>query len=114
MRVMKLWDPELVPNLDWVRPEPKMVEGMEDLSPVLGPGVYVLWRQGKVVHVAWAKNVLERIATHRQLHGERIPSWVPVKGFRFDRVTWKPCPEHRSEQVLKQLREALLGESAVS
>lgn len=114
MRVFNLWDPPKETKGDWAAPKPKLVEGTEDWSDLLGAGVYVLWFRGRAVHVDWAPHVLERIATHRQLHGERVPSFMPVQGFKFDRFTWKKCPEHKSQEALRQLKEALCGESAVS
>jgi hypothetical protein len=74
-----------------------------DASSLLGSGIYVLWLRGRVVHVAWARNVLERVALHRQLAHQRAPKWMPTKPINFDRFEWQPCAEHEAEALLMRL-----------
>jgi hypothetical protein len=56
-----------------------------DMTDCLGPGIYILWRRGRVVHIDKAKCVLTRVAEHRRLARTSTPDWLPIKGFVFDR-----------------------------
>jgi len=80
---------------------------MQSATEMLGPGVYVLRFRGRVVHVGWAASVLEMVANHRRLWEDKVPSWFPIKGYRFDSVEWRKCPAHQSKAALAELKEEL-------
>lgn len=72
------------------------LEGFEDVSEVLQPGVYALVKQGVVIYVGKSKSLYQRIYAHRNTarnaaKGKRIPSWMPIKGFVFDQVFVRTC-----------------------
>ena len=81
--------------------------GLIDATAMLGCGVYVLWWRGQVKKIAWAKSVLARVATHRRLCNEHVPSWMPIKGIKFDRVVFWPCAEDRSDEVIEAIKGIL-------
>jgi hypothetical protein len=89
-------------------------EGLAEVSAMLGPGVYVLWRGHRVVKIAWTKAVLERVAAHRNLAGQKSYSWMPIKGIQFDRVAFWPCAEDRINEVMGKVRAEIKGESAAA
>jgi len=61
-----------------------MLEKFDDISTVLGAGVYVLLSAGEVVFVGRAsRTMLAKIAAHRA--ADR-PSWFPIANIRFDRI----------------------------
>jgi excinuclease UvrABC nuclease subunit len=76
-----------------------VVDKMEqfiDVSVMLRPGVYALVKRGVVIYVGKAKQLYSRIYTHRNVagraaKGQKIPTWMPVKGFVFDEVWVRPC-----------------------
>lgn len=81
----------------------RVVEGFEDQTNLIGPGVYILEREGKVVHVAWAPAVLERIAKHRELVSQDLPSWFPIRGIIFDRFHFRRCASDIGESIVAEL-----------
>lgn len=73
-----------------------VLEGAVDVSQILRSGVYALCAKGAVIYVGKAKGLYSRIYTHKNLarkgqKGQKIPSWLPVKGFVFDEVFVWPC-----------------------
>jgi len=75
-----------------------------DSTEMLGMGVYVLLRRGRPVCVGRAKNVLARVAKHRELAGKEVPGWFPVQGVYFDQVLWVPSHPDRIEEDLARIR----------
>lgn len=72
------------------------LEGFEDVSVVLQSGVYALVKRGTVIYVGKAKRLEARISAHRQsarraAKGQKIPTWLPIRGFVFDQVFVRPC-----------------------
>lgn len=98
------------PEWDYAR----VPKGGVDGTALLGPGVYVLWRAGKVVHIAWAKGMLQRVAQHKELVNQRVPSWFPIRPINYSQCAFWPCAEDRAGQVLEQVRREVLGESAAA
>jgi len=78
-------------------------DGFDDLTNLLGPGVYILERDGQVIFVAWAKNVLDRLNDHRKLAEQSMPSWFPVKGIIFDRAHFRRCASDIGERIVSDL-----------
>ena len=67
--------------------------GFQDISRVLGVGVYALAHRGTVVYVGKSKSLYQRIYAHKNLwnqgkRGRPQPSWMPpsAKGMLFDEV----------------------------
>lgn len=89
----------------------RVVDGFEDATDLLGPGVYILEREGEVVYVGWAKAVLERIAKHRELVAADMPSWFPVKGVVFDRFHFRRCASDIGETLVAELTARYLSRS---
>jgi hypothetical protein len=85
-----------------------------DATEMLGPGVYVLWWQGRVKKLAWTKSMMTRVVAHRNLCGERVAHWQPIQGIRFDGVSLWPCPEHQSHEVIERLKSELGYEAAAA
>ena len=79
-------------------------EGFDDLTPMLGPGIYILVNEGAVVHIAKAKSVLTTVTKHRELVGKSMPSWFPLKGIVFDEVFWKTSHPDRIDAEVESLR----------
>ena len=80
------------------------LEGFFDVSVVLQSGVYALAKRGVVIYVGKSKSLYSRIYTHRNLarrgaRGQKIPSWLPVKGFTFDEVFVFPCHVDRIDEI---------------
>ena len=80
------------------------LEGFVDVSAVLQAGVYALAKRGVVIYVGKSKSMYSRIYTHRNLarrgsRGQKIPSWLPVKGFTFDEVFVFPCHVDKIDEV---------------
>lgn len=74
------------------------MEGFVDATALIQPGIYVLWRQGKVVFVGKSdKSMLAKIASHRSLLRKQVPDWFPVKGIPFDKVFIKTVHPDRIE-----------------
>lgn len=78
--------------------EQARADGFEDVTTVLGVGVYALVRRGEVIYVGASKHVYRRIHGHRGTAdraraGVAIPTWAPLKGFVFDQVWVRPCAE---------------------
>lgn len=72
------------------------LDGFDDVSVILSPGVYALVKQGIVIYVGKSRSMYSRIYTHRTTanrakKGKDIPSWLPVKGFVFDQVFVRKC-----------------------
>lgn len=81
----------------------RVVDGFDDLTNVLGPGVYILERDGQVIFVAWAKNVLDRLNDHRKLAEQSMPSWFPVKGIVYDRAHFRRCASDIGDRIVLDL-----------
>ena len=64
--------------------------GFVDISIVLKPAIYLLWRNGKVVYVGQSRCPLIRLATHRSLAGRRPLPWMKSVGIKFDQVSILP------------------------
>lgn len=87
------------------------MEGFLDASAMMQGGVYVLVHRREVVYIGKAKNFLARIYTHRsvwgrQRKGDKIASWLPVKGVIFDQIYLRPC----RPEVAEALERELIGE----
>lgn len=72
------------------------LEGATEVSVILAPGVYALVKRGVVIYVGKSKSVYQRIYAHRttavrSARGQKIPTWLPAKGFVFDQVFVWPC-----------------------
>ena len=72
------------------------LEGFTDVSQILSAGVYALAKRGMIIYVGKAKNLYSRIYTHKHFanrgaKGQKIPSWLPIRGFVFDQVFVFPC-----------------------
>lgn len=72
------------------------LEGAEDCSAILRAGVYALVKNGTVIYVGKSKSVYQRVYAHRSTamrarRGKPIPTWLPLKGFVFDRVFVWSC-----------------------
>lgn len=71
------------------------VDGFEDVSLMLRPGVYLLLYRGAVVYVGKSKSMLGRIYAHKNLWAEgrkkAAPAWLPIKGVLFDQILIRPC-----------------------
>lgn len=72
------------------------LEGFAKVSDIVRSGVYALVHQRKVVYVGKSKCMLGRIAAHRsvwssQRRGNKVPSWLPMRGVLFDEVFIRPC-----------------------
>ena len=72
------------------------LEGFSDVTPLLRSGVYALAKRGVIIYVGKAKNLYSRIYTHKHFanrgaKGQKIPSWLPIRGFVFDQVFVFPC-----------------------
>ncbi len=72
------------------------LSGFEDVSALLGPGVYALIKRGVVIYVGKSKSLYQRIYAHRNMaraaaKGKTIPTWMPIRGFVFDQVFIRPC-----------------------
>ena len=82
---------------------------MQDITHVLGPGVYVLRRWNRVVHVGKAtKSVLSHLYAHRaSRRWDNIPSWFPDQPIKFDEVFVYRCSADRLEQVFSEVCEEL-------
>lgn len=72
--------------------------GFQDVSRILGVGVYLLVHRGTIVYVGKSKSLYQRIYAHRNLwnqgkRGRPQPSWMPpsAKGMLFDGVFIRPC-----------------------
>lgn len=74
-----------------------------DISAALRPGVYVLYRGGKVVYVGQSQCPLVRIYTHRACSGRKVPSWLTARGVRFDRVEVIPTHPDRLDEAEQAL-----------
>lgn len=75
---------------------PMQLDGFDDVSVILSPGVYALVKSGTVIYVGKSRSMYSRIYTHRTTanrakKGRDIPSWLPVKGFVFDQVFVRKC-----------------------
>lgn len=81
------------------------MDGLVDVSDLLGPGIYVLSRRGRVVFVGKAKSVLAMVAKHREFAKNSMPEWFPVPGVVFDQIEWKPSHPDRIDAELNYLRE---------
>lgn len=84
-------------------PRHRAYAGFDDLTNLLGPGVYILERDGVVVFVAWAKNVLDRLNDHRKLADQSMPSWFPVKGIVYDRAHFRRCASDIGDRIVSDL-----------
>ena len=84
-----------------------MLEGFINVSPILGPGVYALIREGVVVYVGQSKKMLQRISAHKSNWGRKAqPVWMPVslRGVLFDEVHVLPC----RVEALDELEAAMI------
>lgn len=77
--------------------------GFDDVTDLLGCGVYVLELRGRVVHVGYCRAGIERIAKHIELRNADVPSWFPIKGIRFDRVHFRRCASDVAETIVAEL-----------
>ncbi|TXH43039.1 MAG: GIY-YIG nuclease family protein [Desulfurellales bacterium] len=73
-----------------------VLDGFTNVTPILRAGVYALVAKGVIIYIGQAKNIHNRITTHRQqatraARGQSIPDWLPVRGFVFDEVHVRPC-----------------------
>ena len=71
-----------------------MLKGFINVSPILGPGVYALIREGVVVYIGQSKKMLQRVSAHKSNWGRKAqPAWMPVslRGVLFDEVHVLPC-----------------------
>jgi len=84
-------------------PRHRTYDGFDDLTNLLGPGVYILERGGVVVFVAWAKNILDRLNDHRKLVDQSMPSWFPVKGIVYDRAHFRRCASDIGDRIVLDL-----------
>ena len=80
------------------------LEGFTDVSQILQAGVYALAKRGVVIYVGKAKNLYSRIYTHKHFanrgaKGQKIPSWLPIRGFVFDQVWVFPCRVDQLDSV---------------
>ena len=80
------------------------LEGFTDVSLILQSGVYALAKRGIIIYVGKAKNLYSRIYTHRNFanrgaKGQKIPSWLPIKGMVFDEVFVFPCRPDQLDEV---------------
>jgi len=82
-----------------------MLEGMVEVSAILGAGVYALVRDGVVVYVGQSKKMLGRISAHKSNWGKRTPAWLPasVRGVLFDEVWVMPCRVEDLDAIEKGL-----------
>lgn len=75
------------------------MEGFEDVSKILGPGVYGLYWVEELVYVGKATKLLQRIYTHRNLwerkrSGKPMPKTGPqarARAIAFSKVMIRPC-----------------------
>lgn len=72
------------------------LEGFTDVTPILRAGVYALVAKGVVIYVGQAKALHNRITTHRQqaargARGQKLPEWLPIRGFVFDEIHVRAC-----------------------
>ena len=74
-----------------------------DISSILRPGVFLLWRQDRCVYVGKSKCLLAGIALHRTINRANLPSWLPIHRITFDRVEILPCDVHRAIAIQKAL-----------
>lgn len=79
--------------------------GAVDVSAMLRMGVYLLSRDGVVVYVGQSKCPLARIAAHRSLARRKVPSWLPIRGFVFDKVEVIPTHPDRIDALERALIE---------
>lgn len=85
-----------------------MLDGLIDCSPMMQGGVYVLLHRREIVYIGKAKNFLARIYTHRsvwsrQRKGDKIASWLPVKGIIFDQIYLRPCRPEIADSLEREL-----------
>lgn len=81
------------------------MEGLLDITSILGPGVFLLWNHGRVTYVGKARCLLAGIAARRALTKSDLPSWVPILRVHFDRVEIIPCDTVRATALAAALIE---------
>lgn len=79
-------------------------------ADLLGPGVYVLESRGRIVHIAFTRCLLDRIAKHRELAHAGAPSWFPIRPIRFDRFYTLRCSADIAETIVAELTALHLPE----
>lgn len=86
--------------------------GFQDVSRLLGVGVYALAHRGVVVYVGKSKSLYQRIYAHRNLwnqgkRGRPQPSWMPpsAKGMLFDEIHILPCTLEQVDALEVQMIE---------
>jgi excinuclease UvrABC nuclease subunit len=72
------------------------LEGLLDITAILGPGVFLLWNHGRVTYVGKARCLLAGIAARRALNRADLPTWVPIPRIIFDRIEIIPCDTTRA------------------
>ena len=80
-----------------------MATELLDVSAILRPGVFLLWKAGHCVYVGKAKCLLAGIALHKTINRANLPSWIPVHRITFDHVEIIPCDTHTAITVQKAL-----------
>lgn len=88
---------------------PMVLEGFQDISPILRAGVYALCYHGAVVYIGKSKSLYARIYAHRsawsrERQGKRAFAHLPVKGILFDEVLVFPA---RPDQI-DELERAMI------
>ncbi len=81
--------------------------GLIDADGLLGPGVYVLFWRGRAKKIAWAPSMILRVAAHRNLSGQHVAHWQPIQGVKFNGVSYWPCQESQSAEVIEYLKSEL-------
>ena len=80
-----------------------VIEGLDRCADLLGPGVYALLLREEVIYIAWASNVLERIADHRRLLTMKVPAFFPIPAIAFDDFHFRRCAEDIGETIVADL-----------
>lgn len=77
-----------------------------DISAILRPGVFLLWRNSRVVYVGKARCLLAALANHAIRNSQHnLPSWFPLPLIHFDRIEIIPCDVERASLLLPALVE---------
>lgn len=84
------------------------IEGFVNADEMLRAGVYALTWRGKVVYIGKSKCMLNRIYQHKTLWGRKslknkVPSWMPVAGVRFDGIWVRPCMLEQMDALEQEL-----------
>jgi hypothetical protein len=74
----------------WIRKMGKIMSEPIDMSALLRPAVYLLFRDGRCVYVGQSKCPLVRVYTHRSMARRRKLPWIKTLGIVFDRFEVVP------------------------